>query len=197
MATLIRKMWEKADGSVTGPDQFSSQAVDTILATQGTSFPHEFATFVDANRRPTQAYSEGAANQYPTAPLGNFSKKSGWYVTKLDHLTSATGLYKPGKQTSKLKLTVDLGAKASSPAAIVSVYLKSGKVQTSFIPLNAKGNGDKVFPFAKSKVDRVEVTLVNASGRFANCYSYATPFACGGGVPKDENLTAKVKGAVK
>jgi hypothetical protein len=193
LPTLVRKMWERASGRSGAPDDYSIQAVARILTAQGSSLPKEFAKFADANRRPGKVYSEGAS--YPTAPTGHFSKKNGWYVTKLDHLTSATGVYKPGNNTHKLRITVDLANKSTAPVAIVSVYKKSGSVATSFISLNSKGNGDDVFPFAKSTVKSVEITLVNASARFNPCWQ-GSPFSCSG-VPIDENLTAKVKGAVK
>lgn len=191
LPTLVRKIWEKLDGATGGPDKYSSEGINLVLGSQGSSLAKEFAKFADANRRPGKVYSEG--NQYPTAPLGSFSKKSGWYVTKLDHLTSATGRYKPGSNTHKLKITVDLAKKSTSPLAIVSVYLKSGSVKTSFISLSSDGNGSDVFPFG-STVKSVEVTLVNGSARFS-CWQ-GSPFSCQGN-PADENLTAKVKGAVK
>jgi hypothetical protein len=192
--SLILKMWQKADGSAVGPDQHSAQAIDTVLKAQGSSFAKEFAKFSDANRRPSAVYSEGAANDYPTAPTRKFSKKNGWYQIKLDHLTSATGLYRPGAGLSKLKVTVDLASKATSPSAVLSVYLRSGSVSTSFISLDNTGAGSKVVPFSKSKVNRVEVTLVNGSTRFS-CW-HGTPLSCQG-VPVDDQLTAKVKAAAK
>jgi hypothetical protein len=196
LPSLILKMWQKADGAAGGPDQYSSQAINSVLATQGSTMAKEFAKFSDANRRPRSVYSEGAANGYPTAPLGHFTKKNGWYQTKLDHLTSATGVYKPGNGTSKLKITVDLAKKVTAPMAVVSVYARSGSVSSSFISLDSTGAGSKVVPFSKSKVNRVEVTLVNGSIRFAQCFAQQSPFSCSG-IPVDENLLSKVKAAAK
>ena len=111
-------------------------------------------------------------------------------------MTSATGRFVPKGSVTKLKITVDLAPAATSPRAIVSVYRKSGAVQTSFITLNGQGNGSKSFPFSKSSVSGVEVTLVNASTRFTNCFAVATAYSCSG-TPRDENLKAKVKGTAR
>jgi hypothetical protein len=80
--------------------------------------------------------------------------------------------------------------------AVLSVYLKSGSVSSSFISLDGTGAGSKVVPFSKSKVNRVEVTLVNGSIRFAKCFQQQSPFSCSG-IPVDDNLLSKVKAAAK
>lgn len=193
MPTLVREMWKRADGSATGPDQYSTQAVNTVLRARSTSFAAQFARFADANRRPTRTYDEGAANSYPKAPFGKFAKRNGWYVATLDHMTSATGRFTPSRTSKQLKIFVDLAGRATSPSAVVSVYRKNGSVQTSLIPLNTLGNGARTFPFARSTVAGVEVTLVNASARFSCWQPVFTPYSCNG-TPRDENLSAKVRG---
>lgn len=192
MPTIVRDIIRRLDGAPGGPDDYSWQAVDRVLRTRGSSGAKAFALFADGNRRPAKTYSEGAANAYPPSPLGAFTFKAGWNVTTIDHLASATVRFLPRVRGNKLKLTVDLADKVTSPAAIVSVYLKSGAVSTSAISLDKSGNGAKTVPFARSKVKAVEVTLVNGSGRFRNCFSFQTPFSCGGAVPVDDNRVAKV-----
>ena len=54
--------------------------------------------------------------------------------------------------------------------AVVTTYLLGGKVKTKYVAINAKGKGSVTVAFKKSKVRCVEVTLVNASIRFTNCY---------------------------
>ena len=196
MPTIVRDIIRRTDGAAGGPDDYSWQAIDQVLRLRGSNAAQAFALFADANRRPGTTYSEGAVNRYPQAPLGSFRAKSGWYVTTIDHLASATGRFTPARRGSKLRISVDLADKVSSPAAIVSVYLKSGAVSTSAISLNSKGNGAKTVAFARSKVTSVEVTLVNGSGRFRDCYSGVTPFSCGGAIPLDDNRVSKVSAAI-
>ena len=52
----------------------------------------------------------------------------------------------------------------------MTTYLKNGKVKTKYVAINSNGKGSFKGSFKKSKVAAVEVTLVNASVRFANCY---------------------------
>ncbi|WP_309649099.1 MXAN_6640 family putative metalloprotease [Nocardioides sp.] len=197
MPTIVRDIIRRTDGAAGGPDDYSWQAVERVLQARGSSAAKAFALFADANRRPAKSYAEGAANSYPQAPLGNFRLKSGWYVTTIDHLASATGRFTPSRRGSKLKISVDLADKATSPVAIVSIYLKSGAVRTSAIALNGAGNGSKTVAFSRSKVSSVEVTLVNGSGRFRNCYDFATPFSCGGAAPLDDNRVFKLSATLR
>jgi len=193
LPTLVRQMWRRADGSSTGADDYSIQAVRKVLKTRGVSFTAQFARFADANRRPRSSYSEGAANAYPKAPLGSFTRSRGFDVATLDHMSSATRRFVPKGSATRLHVGVDLAPASTSPRAIVSVYRRSGAVQTSFITLDRQGNGSRSVPFSKSSISRVEVTLVNASTRFTNCFKVATPYSCSGR-PRDENLKARVRG---
>jgi hypothetical protein len=196
MPTIVRDIIRRLDGAAGGPDDYSWQGVDRVLRTRGSSGAAAFALFADGNRRPAKTYSEGAANAYPQAPLGAFTFKSGWNVTTIDHLASATARFLPRVRGNKLRLTVDMADKVTSPVAIVSVYLRSGAVSTSAVSLNGAGNGAKTVPFARSKVKAVEVTLVNGSGRFRSCFGYQTPFSCGGAIPVDDNRVAKVSARI-
>jgi hypothetical protein len=196
LPSLILDMFIKADASKGGADQYSAQAISAVLKERGTSFAKMFTKFADANLDPGANYEEGAANDYPVAPYRTFGHSQGWYTTKLDHMSSASMYFEPSDATTQeLKLTVDLASKSTSPAAIVSVHLVGGGVQTSQIPLNQNGNGSKVFPFAQSTVSWVDFTLVNASARFDPCWDNS-PYSCSG-KPVDENLVAKIKGAVR
>ena len=69
----MRDIWENADGAAGGPDDYSIVAVVHALAARGVDLPTAFTFFAAANRLPGLAYSEGAANNYPTAPpAGSF-----------------------------------------------------------------------------------------------------------------------------
>lgn len=191
--TLVRKIWERLDGSVGGPDSYSMQGLAQVLAANGTSIPSVFADFALANRNPARAYDEGAA--YPTAPaktvkVSTKAKNPGKLKATLDHLTSATVRYQPtnlGAAGWKLRLAFDLAPKARGSAARVTIIKKSGARQVKVVNLNAQGDATLAVGFSSSTVAAVEVTLLNVSTRFT-CWQAETPYSCFGGIPKDENL---------
>jgi hypothetical protein len=193
MPSLIRDLWVKADGSAGGPDQYSMQALAGVLKVRGTSLPSMFAAFADANRRPATIYSEGAANGYPTAPLGKFARRLGWYVTSLDHMSTSTIRFEPTTGPKNVKVSLDLPPKAAGSAGIVSVYHADGQVDTSTFALNRKGNGSHTYPFDPASVRAVEITMVNASTKY-DCWSDGR-FSCQG-TPRFDNTIARVKGVL-
>ncbi|WP_435744515.1 MXAN_6640 family putative metalloprotease [Nocardioides sp. SYSU DS0663] len=196
MPTLVRDMWRRADDAPGGPKQYSLQAVASELTARGTSLGAAYAAFAVANRRPAQAYAEGAANRYPTAPLGRFSRKRGWYATKLDHLASATGRFLPKRGSRRLAVRVDMADLSRGSIALVTVVSRSGSTTTTPIRLDRSGAGRRTVPFTRAKVAAVEVTLVNASGRSQCWRSKSSPFSCMG-VPVDDNQVARVKAVVR
>ena len=193
MPSLVRDMWDRADAAEGEPDEHSMQAVDSVLRQRGTSLGAMFAAFADANRRPGKTYSEGAANQYPTAPHGSFRKKDKWFVTKFDHLTSATGRFAPEKGFSKLKVVLDLPPKKAGSAAVVTVIGTDGGTRTSTFPLSREGNGSKSYGFAPKSVRAIDVTLVNASAKYI-CWQNG-PYSCQGFATHDD-MTGKVRGVL-
>jgi hypothetical protein len=203
LPVLVRSMWRRADGTAGAQDQYSLQAVRNTVAAEGGSLSTQYARFADGNRRPGRTYDEGSA--YPASPLrlgtsklSSGKPRSAWKSATLDHLTSSTARFKPKSLSSKkwrLKVQVDLADKARGSLAVVSTYLKSGSVSTKFVPLSKRGNGSLRTPFSSGTVSKVEVTLVNASTRFRSCWTDGTQpqYSCLG-VPRDENLTQKVRG---
>jgi len=193
LPTLVRNIWEQADGSSGGPDQYSMQAVATVLKQRGSSLTKAFAGFADANLRPAATYSEGAANSYPSAPLGKFTKASnGWYATKMNHMTSSSARVVPTAKSKNLKVTLNMPPKSSGSAAVVTVNFKDGTANTSMFSLSRKGDGSHSYPFGKSSVQSIEVTLVNAGAKYA-CWQQSGPFYSCQGHSKNDGQTSKLK----
>lgn len=194
MPTLVRDIIRKTDGSAGAPDFYSWQAVSKVLQGRGLAAGKAFAAFAAANRRPGKTYSEGASQHYPTPPLVDTATiaRAIQAAVKLDHLGAATYRIKPAKSLAnkawKLRFNVDMQATARGSWALVTTYLKTGKASVQWVKLNKRGNGTKAVPFSRQKVRYVEITLVNASGRFV-CWQ-GTPFSCSG-KPKDDNLVQK------
>ncbi|GAA1139513.1 MXAN_6640 family putative metalloprotease [Nocardioides aquiterrae] len=188
LPTLVRDMWRRADGSAGATDEYSMQAVESVLADRGVDATAAFAAFAAANRMPQRYYAEGAANHYPVAaPAGTVKLSSGkkdskWLVATVDHLAAATARFVPGSGLSsrawKLKVTVDLPAKSTGTTAVVTVAKRSGAPQVLVVPLDASGGGSKKVVFGSAGVSYVEVTLVNA-GTSYTCWN-GGPYSCMG-----------------
>jgi hypothetical protein len=200
LPTLVRDMWRRADDAPGGPDDYSIRAVRRVLEARGVTWASMFARFADANRRPRAAYDEGAADAYPsvgpggTSTLSRARRGSGWRGAQLAHLSSWTRRFVPGdglRSTAwRLEVSLDLPAAATSPAAVVTVYRRSGGPRVSVVPLNADGDATRKVAFGSRSVRYVEVTLANASTRFT-CWTYGD-FSCQGD-PRDDRRTQRVR----
>ncbi|WP_309649098.1 MXAN_6640 family putative metalloprotease [Nocardioides sp.] len=193
LPTLVRDIWRKADGTTGAPDQYSWQAVATVLRGRRTTAATAFTAFAEANRRPAQTYDEGAANRYPKARLADsftLGVRGIRQELKLSHLTSATYRLSPGgalrNKAFKLRVGLDLAPTFRGSSAIVTVYTTSGDVRRNVIKLRKDGNATKVVPFSKATVHQVEVTLVNASGRY-DCFVRGA-FSCQGDSRDDRQV---------
>jgi hypothetical protein len=199
MPSLVRQMWQRADGSAGARDMYSLQAIRSALAARGQTFGRWFARFADANRRPAVEYAEGADNGYPVAPLSGSRRlapgeSSGWIRREVDHLGSTTLRFKPAglvSDTALLRVKLDLPDTSRGSRAMVTSYA-GGVATPEPVSLNRIGVGSLTVPLLGGDVSRVEVTLVNASAR-TRCWVRATsPFSCFG-VPRDDNLTQRVR----
>lgn len=213
---LVRLIWNRADASGDtdaggpdgiGPDDYSIQAVARVLSARG-GFRSRFADFGWMNRvaRVPDVYEEGAANHYPQSPLtdpANTLRKSSPSRSKspkLDHQTNAYYEFKRGtgfSATAKLKVILNLPDRSTGSAASVLVYKKNGNISPLTLGITSAGDGTFKVPFG-SGVAKVVVILTNASTRYvgSSCFSFATPFACGGATPRDDNKTYELRARV-
>ncbi|UMG91923.1 hypothetical protein [Nocardioides sp. TF02-7] len=91
----------------------------------------------------------------------------------------------------RLRLAIDLQDTHRGSAAVITVRKKRG-TSTSFVRLDRRGDATRTVPFSSRNVRAVEVTLVNTSVRYRACWGYNTPYACGGGIPRDDDLLQSV-----
>ena len=200
MPKIILDFWKAADSSKGAKkDKYFTQGMVKVLKKRKykTSADKEFALFSAANQRAPFFYEEGAANGYPTAKVnGKKTLKKGKakaFNTKLNHLSAAAYRFSPKGKAKKLKVAIAGAPKVQGTRAVVTTYMKSGKIKTKYVAINAKGRGAFKTAFKKRKVAFVDVTLVNASTRFTKCYVKSTPFSCSGR-PTDQNKRIKVIG---
>lgn len=197
---LVRDFWERADAAPGAVDEFSSQAIRSVLAERGVDFSHIFSLFGDANRRPARSYAEGRSNDYPSAPLALSRKlkpgqSTGWLKGRMDHLTNRTIRFAPSPRLKarswRLRLNVDLPPTARGSAATLTIGRRSGGVTTRPLTLDKRGDRKTRVEFSLRAVKYVEVTLTNASTRF-DCWR-GTRVSCSG-IALDDSLRFQVRG---
>ncbi len=198
LPTIIRDTLRRADGTRgASNDYYSWQAISAVLRARRSSAQAEFATFSANNRRARATYDEGNALNYPSAPLWasaaiSPSRNAVTGAVVLDHLSSATARLVPRNTTAanwKLRIRLDLTPTARGSRAVIMVTARTGRVRRIGVTLNGQGNATRVVAFSTQSVRAVEVTLVNAGGRF-RCWE-GTRFSCQG-VPLDENQRQKL-----
>jgi hypothetical protein len=200
LPVLVREIWERADGSAGGPDDYSIAAVKHVLAAHGGGLRTVWARFAAANRRPGAAYEEGRAGRYPTARLAGTvdltgaQRASGTVTRVVDHLSAATVRFNraPGLAAKTLRLTLDLPATARGTGAVATVHPTTGRPSTVALTssLTSTGNAVVKVPFNRT-VSGVEVTLANAGVRYRRCWS-GTSWSCQGR-PADDDLAFRVR----
>lgn len=199
LPTLVRDMWERADGAAKGPDDYSIEAVANVLAERGKGLRATWARFAAANRRPGSTYDEGASLRYPAAKptatiaLTGSHRRSGLQTRSIDHLASKTLRFTRAERmkASSLKVDLDLPSTSRGSGAVATIYRTSGRPTTVPIGLDKSGDGVVKIEFGRD-VSAVEVTLANA-GIGYNCWLPGdTGFSCNGR-PKDDGLPFRVR----
>lgn len=189
---LVRKMWEAA--AHTGPGAqglYSVEAIRSALAERNTFISTEFSSFVARNRQPARHYDEGSA--YPVAgPRGPYTLTAGAPAKnlgfRLDHLAAKTLRYYPANAMSQvwnLRIDLDLNSREAGGSAIVTIKPTGKAARLQRVSLDADGNAVLTVPFG-SRVDWIEVSVVNASPRY-NCTGEQDHTMVCRGVPIDDN----------
>jgi hypothetical protein len=189
--SIVRRIWERADGAAGGPDDYSVQAIHNALRGYGSAFPAMLAAFAAANAFPAAFYEEGSA--YPSPPIARRKtltaiRPSAEGFAILDHLTSVYHSLRPGAgvgANARLRVTLDLPPRGQAPQATLVVVQTNGALQFVPLRLNAKGNGAARVPFGRGTVKAVLVVLTNASMRYVGCFAGPPTFACSG-TPVDD-----------
>jgi hypothetical protein len=191
---IVQDVWNHAAAFPGAPDQYSTQAIRTVLAPRG-GLTKIYSRFASANLLPAHFYPEGHA--WPsTAPqavetLSRDHRRTGWQGTRLLHLTSASWELKSSTSLRSrhwaLRMKVDGPAAYRMPAAYVLVARRSG-FEKKFVRLDAQGDGRVVVPFGRRQVRAVYVSLVDASTRFV-CFRDSS-YSCSGR-PIDDGSSAR------
>jgi hypothetical protein len=190
--SIMRAIWERADGSPAGPDDYSVQAIANALRNvAGIDLSTAFGAFAAANIFPALFYEEGDA--YPTPSIGDQANLTAGRRTvsgreTLDHLTSAHHSLRPGAgvgANARLRVKFDLPPLAQGSRAALVVVRAGGGRRIVPVTLNAQGDGSATVAFGRGAIRAVRVVVANASIRYMNCW-IGMPFACGG-LPVDDD----------
>jgi hypothetical protein len=188
---LVRTAWYDASAVAGAPNQYSIEAVKSVLASHG-GLPAVYADFAGANTRPAEVYQEGAS--WPTAAIART-----WTLTSsapaqtttqtVDHLAAKNVRAIPGNGLGAgdwmLGVAVDGPNRGTSPAVLVTID-RTGDLSTltQRVALDSTGAGTADVPFSRAQVAKVTVSLANASTRYA-CHDY-TDYSCHG-TPTDDD----------
>lgn len=192
---VVKEVIGRASEKASGANLTSMSALSAALKKRG-GLADNFAAYASANTIPQRNYSEG--DTWPSSRLAaarqlSTSKRSFRATYKVDHLASNSVALTPARSLGgnqwKLKVSVNGPNRSSSPAAFVTVVTKRGLIRKS-VSLNKSGAGQLQVPFARTSVQRVFVTVANASTR-TNC-GRGTTFTCEG-APRDDNRRFTVK----
>ncbi|WP_170219417.1 MXAN_6640 family putative metalloprotease [Nocardioides litoris] len=171
---LVRRVIERAGTGDGLPDEYSTQALASVLAARG-GLPAAYASYAADNTVPARTYPEGAS--WPAAPVArrtlSRTDRRAVLRTRLDHLTSrsvrlvpARGLGKRSGGGWKVTVTVDAPDRVTAPAARLLVVRRDGRVRARPIALTERGLGRAVVRLDRRRVRSVTVAVVNASTRF-------------------------------
>lgn len=195
---FLRQVWElaAADGGEAGLDMYSLQAVAHALTLRELDLATVFASFNWLNWLPLETYSEG--QEYTNALIAAgieplpyvtkthyFSKRvytTGWWGQELFHMSSINIGFRPKRgvaPTASLRLQVDGPKLTRFPQARFHVFFVDGTRSSGFIRLRGDGTGGRTVDFGGGVVERVILTITNASARYVDCGT-GTSLSCGG-----------------
>jgi hypothetical protein len=186
---FMQQIWQNADSTRGAQfDQYSIQAVKSMMAGRQVDFATAYTTFGVANAFPSSFYEEGEAYGQIAGPSGlgaTLTRRKPRRTLKgfLDHLTTAYVQFRPGKgsrASSRLQLAVnapDPGTTQGGTGSLIVLYANQPGTYEPFT-LNSSGDANITTPFGKGTITSVIVVLSNASTSYT-CFQ-GQPFACQG-----------------
>jgi hypothetical protein len=194
-ASVVRRVWQRADAAPGGRNEYSMQALRNVINAMGRRFVRTFADFGAANQISHRWYQEGAS--YPQAPaaatvtLSPSTPVSRRLPARINHLTNVSVVARSASLAGhwRLQVTLDMPDLALGSAATVLVHRKHGKTVWHRLRLGPRGNAVLTVPFSPSAVSSVVLTMTNASTRYT-C-GRGTEMSCQGH-PKDDGLRSFV-----
>jgi len=171
---VVRNIWDKMAADKKSPDFYSTQAIVKVLANRG-GFAKLFAQYAAGNTIPGKSYPEGG--EWPRAAidaravLSRSERKLGPITRTLQHLSSANYVLRPdgslGNTSWQLEVRIAGPERKASPAAYVLIDRRRGRTERRYVKLSRTGNAEVKLGFGHRRVEKVTITLANASARYA------------------------------
>jgi hypothetical protein len=193
---FMQQIWQNADSTRgAASDQYSIQAVKSMLAGRQVDFATAYTTFGVANLFPASFYEEGAIYASlagPSGLTGTLTRRKPTRTLRglLDHLTTAYVQFRPGKgsrASSRIRLAINApnpGTTEGGTGSLIFLYTDGTGTHEQFT-LNSSGDLNLTAPFGRGTVSSVIVVLSNASTAYT-CFQ-GKPFACQG-TPTHDSL---------
>ncbi|MFL6181314.1 MAG: MXAN_6640 family putative metalloprotease [Actinomycetes bacterium] len=190
---VIRRSWQRADGSPGGPDDYSLVALRHAVTSEGADLNKVLGTFGLVVADPNAFLSEG--KQFPARTVDGFRldrdrDSTKWRRYSLDHLSYAPIEFRPGdrvRRGDRLHISVDAPRRGTHPEVRAMVVRRNGSVSgVRNVHLNRHGNGSIRIGFGDSHIRKVLLSMANTSTDFRRCFSHSTSYSCHGGIPRDE-----------
>ena len=145
---LVKSVWKKAATYKGAPDQYSTQALKTVLKNKG-GFKKQFAAYSSALTLPAKFWDEGStwpgsAPMTYSHPMGSTS--SAGNTVGISHMASRHVRFTTDSSLSsgyRLKVLVDGPSSKKSPVAYLLVQKKDGSIVRKPINLNSTGKGTR------------------------------------------------------
>ena len=154
---------------------------------------------------PLEGYDEGAANNYPSAPIWRSEtltpgrlRATAWSTGPTRPPHQRDRAVRPVQQHDRQQLAAPGPGRPGrrSPGGR-RPWSRSGSAaaerSTSLINLDSAGEGSKSVLFDRDQVSAVELTVVNASDRMS-CWQYVNADVLLLGIPLDDDLAERVRG---
>jgi hypothetical protein len=179
---VVRSVWRRADARRGAPDEYSIQAVESVLFLRGDEFSSVFADFGVANLSPAASYAEGARYPAPrptrtlaVGPAGIARSPWTMYHLSNDYLVFVPRDLPP---EATLSLMLELPPPETSPVASALVENADGTVMRLPAELDAAAETWRIDVPGFGSTRRVVLVLTNASTRY-RCWRRAI-YSCRG-----------------
>ena len=182
----IRQIWTKAGEFSGGGHLYSAEALDQVLA-RHRGLADVFTRYAAGNFMPGRTYAEG--DHWSAADRARANRT--WTLQpdaveedtlKVRHLAARNLVLRPGRDLTgqgwHADITVQGPSSASAPMAYAVVWTRDGRIHRMRVPLDDSGTGTVSPDFGRDDVQRVVLTLANASIRF-HCRK-GTSYSCRG-----------------
>ncbi len=184
---IVRAVWRRADARGSAPNEYSLQAVASVMRARGENFADVLSDFGVANVFPALSYREGAF--YPSPGFTRAFKVSAAGVGRtrvpMFHLANDYYAFEPNgvDPAATLTISLELPPAVTSPRASVLVQAADGTLGRVPAQFDPAANAWRIDVTDFGSLQRAILVLTNGSTRY-RCWR-GSVFSCRG-TPRDD-----------